>query len=260
MDESNNVLLESRNLNISIGGQRICQNLNIQLVSGQRWAILGVNGIGKTTLIHSLAGLRKPQSGKILLGDDDIRILSRRKIAQTIGLLLQDSVDPFPVTVLETALIGRHPFLNPWQWESKSDIEQAKEALAKVGLHGLEQRMTSTLSGGERRRLALATLLIQDPLIYLLDEPTNHLDLNYQIAILDLLSDQVKARKKVSVMILHDINLANRFCDHVLLLLGNGESMSGPTDEVLNCENLHRVYNHPMTALAGPSGMIFLPQ
>jgi iron complex transport system ATP-binding protein len=128
-----------------------------------------------------------------------------------------------------------------------------------VELDGLEQRQVSTLSGGERRRLALATLFTQNPQLFLLDEPTNHLDPHHQIELLSLLGQQVTNNDRASLMILHDINLATRFCDHLLLLFGEGETLYGPSNEVLNTDTLSRLYGHPVISVEGPNGPAFLP-
>lgn len=256
-------LLEIQGLSVSIGGKQVCRDLSLALCAGQRWGLLGVNGVGKTTLLHTLAGLRAPQQGEIRLNNQPISALPRRSVAKMLGLLLQDEVDPFPGTVLETVLMGRHPHLGHWQWESEQDIAIARGALQEVGLGNLESRQINTLSGGERRRLALATLLTQDPQLFLLDEPTNHLDPHHQIELLGLLSQRIFASENsiphTLLMILHDVNLATRYCDHMILLFGEGEVLCGPVEEVLNADCLARLYGHPMMALAGPAGPVYLP-
>jgi len=238
-------LLESHNLNIRIGGQQICRDANFEFRAGECWGILGINGAGKTTLLHTLAGLRPPESGQICLNGQPLQQMSRRSIARQLGLMLQDTPDPFPATVLDTALIGRHPHLSRWQWESARDIEQAQAAVEQVHLQGFEHRQVNTLSGGERRRLALATLLVQAPAMLLLDEPTNHLDLHHQHQLLALLRDRVHNGTGI-VMVLHDINHVVRYCDHVMLLCGDGEIIQGLQSEILNAELLSRLYRHPV--------------
>jgi iron complex transport system ATP-binding protein len=242
-------VLESHKLNVRIGGQQICRDANFEFRAGECWGILGINGAGKTTLLHTLAGLRPPENGQISLNGNPLQHMSRRRIARQLGLMLQDTPDPFPATVLDTVLIGRHPHLSRWQWESAQDIELAKGALGQVDLHGFEQRQVNTLSGGERRRLALATLLVQTPTMLLLDEPTNHLDLHHQHQLLGLLRDQAHNGASI-VMVLHDINHVVRYCDHVLLLFGNGEICQGLQSEILNAEVLSRLYDHPVIEVA----------
>ncbi len=185
-------------VSLRIGTVDVCHALDVTFNPGECWAILGRNGTGKTTLLHTLAGLRATDNGSILLDGAAIEQLPRRRIAQHVGLLPQDSHDPFPATVLETALLGRHPHLSPWAWESAEDRALARAALAQVGLVDWDARTLATLSGGERRRVALATLLTQDPDILLLDEPTNHLDLHHQVALLDLLARQARERARSS--------------------------------------------------------------
>jgi iron complex transport system ATP-binding protein len=237
-------------VSLSIGTVDVCHALDVTFSPGECWAILGRNGTGKTTLLHTLAGLRATDNGSILLDGAAIEQLSRRHIAQRVGLLPQDSHDPFPATVLETALLGRHPHLSPWTWESAEDRALARAALAQVGLVDWDARTLATLSGGERRRVALATLLTQDPDILLLDEPTNHLDLHHQVALLDLLARQAREHGKIVIMVLHDLNLAARFADHCLLLYGDGDVCAGTCDEILETPVLERLYNQPLRKIS----------
>jgi len=252
-------LLETQNLNVFINNKTVCENLNLRINPGENWGIIGLNGIGKTTLLHTLAGLREPKSGKILFKGQNIATEPRRRIAQNIGILLQNDTQSFPSTVLETALIGRHPFLRAWQWETKEDIELAHRALTQVDLGNMESRMTNTLSGGENRRLNLATLLTQNPNLFLLDEPTNHLDLHHQINILNMLCQKIEIEKQSSIMILHDMNLIQRYCDYTLLLFGSGETLTGPTEQVLTTETLSRLFKHPTIKIDSSNGPVFLP-
>lgn len=256
---NNNILLETQNLEILINDKTVCKGLDFKVRHGEHWGIIGVNGIGKTTLLHTLAGLREPACGTVSLQGDQLVNMPRRKIAQTIGVLLQNDTQAFPGTVLETALIGRHPFLKSWQWESREDLELAQRALELVDLTDMGSRMINTLSGGESRRLSLASLITQDPLLYLLDEPTNHLDMHHQISILDMLAKKTNAKKQSTIMILHDLNLAQRFCDHIMLLFGEGETLTGPTADVLTTDSLSRLFNHPTIKIDSPNGPVFLP-
>ena len=238
--------LSAQNLQVRIGNTEVCRDLSVEFEPGQCWAILGRNGTGKTTLLHTLAGLREPHAGTVQLDGMALSTQPRRSIARRLGLLPQDNHDAFPATVLETALLGRHPHLSPWGWESTEDHRLARTALEHVGLAGWDERRIDTLSGGERRRLAVATLLTQAPNIMLLDEPTNHLDLHHQIELLKLLSHQAKEQKKTLVMVLHDLNLAARFADHCLLLYGDGNVCAGPCDSVLETSTLERLYSQPL--------------
>lgn len=254
-------LLRATSLDIVIAGRSLLRALNLAVHTGQCWALLGANGAGKTTLLHTLAGLRPPQGGSLWLQDAPLSRLPRRIVAQRLGLLPQDSSDSFPASVLETALIGRHPHLGRWHHEGAGDMALARQALAQVDLAGYESRPCHTLSGGERRRLALATLLTQAPPLLLLDEPTNHLDLNHQISALQHLRYLADGGERAVLMALHDVNLAARYCDQVLLLFGGGEWQAGAAADLLTEERLSRLYGHPVVQVAGPEGQrVFLPR
>ena len=130
--------------------------LSFSIEPSQRWAVLGPNGAGKTTLLHTLAGLRKPRSGQVLLNDSPLQSYRRKQVAREIAVVFQERHDGFPATVLETALIGRHPYMAPWDVETDVDMELARQALAAMALSDYEHRLVSTLSGGERQRLAIS--------------------------------------------------------------------------------------------------------
>lgn len=254
--------LSTSQLRVSIAGKSVCDKLDLELDSGQTLGILGTNGVGKTTLLLTLAGLRPAEAGTIKLFEDDIHSLERRTIAKKLGVLLQHDHDPFPGNVMEAALVGRHPYLKAWQMEGPEDLQRARASLAAVGLADFQQRQLATLSGGERRRLAIATLLTQDPEIMLLDEPTSHLDIHYQIALLNLFRAESRQHHKTIVLVLHDVNLASHYCDKVLLLYGNGEAEYGDTRDILTSNRLCRLYDHPITAIQGADALnnkIFLP-
>lgn len=252
-------LLETRALDVRIAGKQVCCGLELTLGAGQFLGVLGGNGVGKTTLLHTLAGLRAPERGEVRLLGTPLKAMARRQVALRLGLLMQQAEDSLPATVLETALIGRHPHLDFWRWESHADVAIARRALRVVGLEGLEQRSQTALSGGERQRLALATVLVQDPLVFLLDEPAQQLDLHHQLALLGLLRHKVDEEGRALVMSLHDINLAARFCSHVLMLFGDGKLLQGPAGVVLTAENLTRLYRTPVNALSSAMGRAFIP-
>jgi len=252
-------ILATECLGVSIAGLRVCSGLNLAVYAGQCWAILGRNGTGKTTLLHTLAGLRPPATGTIELCGRPLNTTARREIARLRGLLAQDDSDAFPATVLETVLIGRHPHLPRWQWEGAQDLRLAREALAAADMAGMEARDVRTLSGGERRRVSLAALLAQQPQLYLLDEPSTHLDLSHQLTLLDRLTAETRRHDKALLMVVHDVNLAERYCDHALLL-ARGEATAGPADEMLCPERLSAVFGLPLKVIAGPRGRVFVAE
>lgn len=253
-------VLEARALTVTIGNTRVCQDLDLRVDKGERWCILGRNGTGKTTLLHTLAGLRQATSGHIELNGKSLADLPAKTRSRHIGILLQDHHDNFPASVLETVLAGRHPWLGNFQWEDANDYRIARAALQSVGLEDLEARNVATLSGGERRRTGIATLLTQDTEILLLDEPTSHLDIHYQILTLDILREQSKEAGKSLLLVMHDLNLALRYCNRFLLLFGDGQHAQGNAEQVITQASLDRLYQHPLQPLQGPDGPVWLPQ
>jgi iron complex transport system ATP-binding protein len=253
-------VLAINDLTVAIAGVVVCRHLDLSVEPGSQWVILGRNGIGKTTLLRTLAGLYRAQQGSIALHEMSLGTWPRRLLAQKLGMQFQDPSSLFPGTVLETALIGRHPHLSRWRWESPEDFAAVEAALMELGLAGMEDRDLATLSGGERQRVAIAALLAQNPDLYLLDEPVNHLDVGHQVQALECLSRRVRdTRDRALITVLHDVNLAARFCDHALLLFGEGAALAGRTEEVLNVESLGHLYGHPMVALRSGSGTYYTP-
>ena len=251
--------LTTHQLVISIPDRAPGYALDLKFEPGQMWGILGPNGAGKSTLLHTLAGLHPPGSGEVRLDGIPVSQMPRRQIARKLGLLFQDRYDGFPATVMETTLIGRHPFLSPWQSETAEDLALARHALAKLDLEGLADRLVSTLSGGERQRVALATLLTQAPGIWLADEPTNHLDLHHQVSAMALLAEQARGADTV-VMCLHDLNLAARWCDHILLLYPNGDACWGTAREMLVPEALEQLYGQKLLTGEIDGSPVFVPR
>ncbi|MGB2337261.1 MAG: ABC transporter ATP-binding protein [Alcanivorax sp.] len=251
-------VLDIENLIVDIPGRADGESLGLQVKSGQRWGVLGPNGAGKTSLLHTLAGLRPPRRGRVSLNGEPLENLSRRQIARQVAVVFQERQDSFPATVMETVLIGRHPFLSAWQRESAEDIRFAQEALSALSLNLLKDRLVSTLSGGERQRVSIATALTQQPTIWLADEPTNHLDLHHQVAVMELLNQQADNGAAV-FMCLHDLNLAARWCDHLLLLYPDGELCFGPAHTMLVPEALERLYDQKMVVAQVNGAPVFVP-
>lgn len=256
---SNTALLSTHALALSAGERSLCRDFDWQLQPGQCWAILGLNGAGKTTLLHTLAGIRAPQQGEVNLLAKQITHYTRREIAQHLGLLFQESDSVFPGKVMEHVLIGRHPHLHHWQWESPTDLQIAEHALTTVGLSEFRDRDIQTLSGGERQRMAIATVLAQQPQIFLLDEPVNHLDWHYQHQLLATLSRLTQAGNCGLVMALHDVNLVVRYCDHVVMMFANGEVKTGESDKLLSADTLSDLYGYNIECIEQNGRKLFIP-
>lgn len=249
--------LAAEGIAIHAGQRELVSELSLHFAPGEFVAILGRNGSGKTLSLHTLAGLRPPQRGTVRLDGQPLAHFKRRTIAQRLGLLMQDLEDGFTSTALEAVLIGRHPHLALWRWESAMDEQIGRRALERVGLEDFASRNVDTLSGGEQRRVAVATLLAQEPGIFLLDEPTNHLDPQHQMHVLGLFRSLADLGSSV-VATLHDPTLAARFADRVVLLFGDGRWRSGPIHEVLTDKSLTELYSTPMLEVAAQGRRIFV--
>jgi len=250
--------LSCRGVALTVPGRTLCDGLDVDIHSGECWAIVGPNGAGKSTLLAALAGLRSPAAGSVAYDGLPLPALTPRERARRRAWLPQDSVDYFPATALETVLVGRHPHLGRWQWESPTDIGRAQHSLAEVGLAGFDQRAVQTLSGGERRRVALAALIAQDADLLLLDEPSSHLDLAHQIATLDVLARLARERAKAVVMVLHDLHLALRYADHAIAM-GGGRATAGAAAAILTPASLSALFGHPLLPLGEGRARTFIP-
>jgi iron complex transport system ATP-binding protein len=249
--------LRCDSLTVSVPGRTLLQGLDLELLPGTLLAVLGRNGAGKSSTLHTLAGLRTAQSGCVTLQGRPLAEWPRRELACALGLLPQLVEDPFPATALEAVLVGRHPHLDFWAWESEADRKIASRCLAAMDLAGFEARDIATLSGGERRRLSIATILAQDPGTFLLDEPIQQLDPQHQLDVLRRFRQLADAGRSV-IMTLHDAGLAARFADTALLLSGDGRWLHGPCSEVLNEQTIGELYGMPVRELRWPDGRTFV--
>ena len=250
-------LFSCSNIRVEVSGRTLVDALDFEVGRGELLAVLGQNGSGKSLTMHTLAGLRPASQGQVLLGGQDVAASNRRNIARQLALLPQHIDDIFPATVLDTAMIGRHPHIGRFQWESADDFAIGRTALASVDLEGLARRDVLTLSGGERRRLAIAQVLTQQPDVYLLDEPTNHLDPQHQLDALRLFRERADAGAAV-IASLHDVNLAVRYADRCLLLYGDGRWDIGATEAVLDEQRLSELYSTAMESVAWRSARLFI--
>jgi iron complex transport system ATP-binding protein len=251
-------LLECRGLAVRVPGRELLRGLDAAIRPGIILAVLGRNGAGKSSLLHVMAGLAAPAAGEVRLDGIALAGWPRRALARRLGLLPQAIEDPFPGSALQTALVGRHPHLDFWQWEGEADRAVALECLAAMDLAGLEARDVATLSGGERRRLAIATVLAQDPHVFLLDEPIQQLDPQHQLGVLRRFRGLADVGRSV-VLSLHDAGLAARFADEVLLLYGDGRWLHGPVDEVLDATTVGGLYGIDVRELRWNEGRTFVP-
>lgn len=251
-------MLAVESLVLTRGSRTLLADLSFNVRPGECWLVLGENGSGKSTLLATLAGWHAPAAGRVLLDGRLLERVPRKARARQMAWLAQLDEQPFPQTVLERVLSGRFPHLGLWQWESEADVMLAREQLARLDLAELAARDLATLSGGERRRVALATVLVQQPGLLLLDEPLSQLDVRHQQQALQVLQGCV-AQGTAVVMVSHDPNHAVQIASHVLLLFGDGRYQAGPVDAVLTAAALAALYRHPVRELRDGGRSWFLP-
>jgi iron complex transport system ATP-binding protein len=243
--------LETRGFSLSIGAKPVVEGLGLRLMPGQVLALLGKNGVGKSTLLMALSGLSLPgaasASGMLQLFGKPYAAWPRREAARRRAWLGQQ-LPQAEGDVQEAALSGRLPWLSRWGKAGARDLALAEAALAETGLLAEKGRPLADLSGGQRQRAWLAALLAQGAPLMLADEPVAHLDIHHQVMLLECFRRRAQAGAAL-VLALHEPALALRFADSALLLFGEGESLLGPACEVLTAENLGRLYGHPMQKL-----------
>ena len=252
-------LLETAGLTVRIAGEVVCAGLDLTIMPGESWALMGRNGVGKTTLLQHLGGLRQDHDGSLRLGGDSIGSLTPRTRARRVALLLQHSSRGFGASVLQTVLTGRHPHLAPLAWEGSTDLAIAQRSLADMGLARLADRSLDTLSGGELRRVEVARLLTQHCRVSLLDEPLNHLDLAHQASCLRVLAARCVTPERAMMMVVHDLNVAYHACSHWLILEGAGCWHAGSRESLSDPALLSRAYGHAIDRIQTASGALFLP-
>ncbi|CAH1906396.1 Iron-enterobactin transporter ATP-binding protein [Candidatus Nitrotoga sp. HW29] len=241
--------LEARKLTVAIGAKMICHELDLVVRPGECWGVLGQNGVGKTTLLRTLAGLHMPQSGMVSWNGVVLTAQTRRNLARHLGVLLQNEGGEFWGSVQEYVLLGRFPHRASLFGYSVQDEALAQQALAQMELEGLAQQPYNTLSGGEQQRAAIAQTLAQQVQCYLLDEPLQHLDLRHQAQTMQVFS-RLKEQGCALMMVLHDTLWAQRCCDHVLMQFADGHVLHGTAQELLTRTHLEALYQCSLRELS----------
>lgn len=255
----NTPLLETQDLLLRVGTRTLVRGMSFRLNAGEVWCLLGPNGSGKSTFLHTAVGLREPQGGALRLASRALADWAVAAAARQRAFLPQNFHDAFSASVLESVMLGRHPYLPRWQWEGEDDRELAVAALRAVDLAGFEQRDVLTLSGGERQRVALAALIAQDAPLLLLDEPVSHLDLHHQVLVLEHLVRLARDRAKGVLFTVHDLDLAARFASHALLLTPQATVLHGPVAEVMTETALQGAFGHRVTRVQAAGRTLFVP-
>lgn len=234
--------LETKNISVSIADKKIFSNITPIFPEGKCIAIIGANGAGKSTLLRVLAALSPQYEGEIFLGGENIRKISRKKIARHLAILPQTMQIPADTTVERLVDFGRFPYRNLFSsGDAKADFEAVDWAIKVVNLEKFKHRQVNSLSGGERQRARIAMALAQRPEIILFDEPTTYLDIAHQLEVMQLIRLINEKFKMTVIMVLHDINHALQFADEVIVLR-DGKILQGAPKKIINADMLAEVF------------------
>ncbi len=219
-------------------GRQILRDISFQARSGSFLAILGNNGAGKSTLLKCFDQILRPQTGSVTVDGAELLTLPLGELARQVAFVTQ-SAALTRMTVYETLLLGRKPYI---KWGvSQADRRMVDDTLRRMGLEGFAMRYLHQLSGGEQQKVLLARALVQQPKLLLLDEPTSNLDLRNQYEVLSLVRQVCRERNITAILVIHDLNLALRFCDRFVFLHG-GTVFAAGDHAVVNPENIRAVY------------------
>ncbi|MCF9018524.1 MULTISPECIES: Fe(3+) dicitrate ABC transporter ATP-binding protein FecE [Pseudomonas syringae group] len=244
-------ILQAQQLDIGYGATRIVQDLSFSPPPGKVTALIGPNGCGKSTLLKAFARILTPQAGSLSLDGKAYRDLSARDLARKVAFLPQVLPIPEGVSVRQLVAYGRSPHNSLWGRLSGADQHSVEQALQRMELETLADRPLSDLSGGQRQRAWLAMILAQDAAIVLLDEPTTYLDISHQVELLDLMR-ALSAEGKTVITVLHDINQACRYADHLAVMQAGRLVASGAPGDVLNAELVCRVFDVQVQIMREP--------
>lgn len=236
-----------------IAGRRVLHDLNATLDVSHVFALVGPNGSGKSSLLRLLARQETPSSGRLNYRGNDITAIGRREFARSVAFLPQFPPSANSMTVRELVALGRFPWHGALGRFTAQDAEKTEEALRQTDLLGMSDRIVDMLSGGERQRVWLAMMLAQGTDCLLLDEPTSALDVAHQIEILALVRDLSRARGMGVVIVLHDINLAARYCDEILALKDGRLIARGNAEHIVTSKTLEQIYGVEMGVMANPA-------
>lgn len=237
------VQIDVQGVRFSYSSSEVLSGVSMEAKEGEVIGILGPNGSGKTTLLKCMNRALSPTAGTVLIEGRDHSRMSKKEIALQVGVVPQNGGVNFPFKVLDIVMMGRTPALKRFEAETAQDLDIVREAMERANIVHLADRPVSGISGGEMQRVIIARALAQRPRIMLLDEPTLHLDVNHQLDILDLIHDLARERKMVVVLVTHDLGLAARYCDRLVLMKDGSVLAAGAVPEALTPANMRDVFS-----------------
>ncbi|MBA4181170.1 MAG: hypothetical protein C0506_11325 [Anaerolinea sp.] len=250
--------LTVENLSLGYSGRTVVKDVSLAIDAGEMVAIVGPNGSGKSTLLRGMSRLLKPESGRVLLAETDIRHMGAREVARQLAVLPQAPDAGSDLTVRELVWRGRYPHQGILQRATKADYEAVHWAMHGADVADFAERPLAELSGGERQRAWIALALAQQPRVFLLDEPTSFLDIAHQVEVMHLLR-RLNHEGMTVVAVLHDLVLAGRHADRVIAIRDGQVEFDGPPREVFEPRALERVFNVPMMVIQDPETGLPIP-
>lgn len=244
--------ISTKDLNISYGNLDIVKDLNLNIPKGKITTIIGANGCGKSTVLKTIARILQPKSGEIYVNDKNIKDQSSKELAKTMAVLPQSPQAPSGLTVEELIAYGRFPHQKGFGKLKKEDTDIVSWALEVTGIFEFRERPIEALSGGQRQRAWIAMALAQQTDILVLDEPTTYLDLAHQLEVLNLLEELNKKQGTTIVMVIHELNNAARFADHMIGVKKGKIACEGSSYEVMTKENLKKLFNIDAEIVSDP--------
>ncbi|MCO7245610.1 ABC transporter ATP-binding protein [Halomonas sp. Mc5H-6] len=232
--------------------KRVLNGVDIAVAEGKLTALLGPNGSGKSTLLKTLARTLTPSAGQVYLDGKDIHQRKTRDVARQLGILPQGPIAPEGLSVRQLVAMGRFPHQSLWQKDAQQDARAVNEAMAYTHVTEFAERNVDALSGGQRQRCWIAMVLAQQTDLLLLDEPTTFLDLKVQVDLLELLSRLAHEKGRTLLLVLHDLNLAAAYADHLVMMRDGQIVTSGAPDEVFTAANLKRVFDLDAQVIQDP--------
>ncbi|HID19335.1 MAG TPA: ABC transporter ATP-binding protein [Methanophagales archaeon] len=251
------VKLKVKDVEFSYASVPILRGVCIELAESEMLGVVGPNGAGKSTLIRCIDRILSPQKGTILLDGGDIKEMHLMELAKKIGYIPQSATRMFPATVFDTVLLGRRPHIG-WR-SSEEDTEKVLDTLQLLNIEDFAMHDVNELSGGQQQKVFIARALTQEPDVLLLDEPTSNLDIKHQLEVLDTIRDIVRERGIAAIMAIHDLNLAARYTDRIIMMNGGHIYAAGEPSAVLTPENINHAYGVEVEVINHNGRLYVLP-
>jgi iron complex transport system ATP-binding protein len=234
------VTLKVTDVAFSYASLPVLERVSLEVGPKEMVAVLGPNGAGKSTLLKCIDRILTPRHGTILLDGEDVAALSRLELAKRIGYIPQSVSHTFSVTVFDAVLMGRRPYIS-WH-SSEEDMEKVLKTLQMLHIEDLAMRDINEMSGGQMQQVFIARALVQEPDVLLLDEPTSNLDIRHQLEVMHTIKSIVRKKGISAIMALHDLNLAARYADKIILMNGGGIVAVGDPATVITPSNIQLVF------------------